>query len=114
MKPPHLRLVTAELKPPARKRRGPVPPLFNDEQARLVRAAIKTARGLFGSYGCLAAAMYMSKGAVMHAAYGGTITGDLAIRLARALGVPLEALTTPGLRLVPFPKVCPTCGRGDP
>lgn len=113
MKPPHLRLVTNEPSRRASKRRGPVPPLFNDEQSRLVRAAIKTARGLLGSYSCLAAAMYMSKSAVMHAAYGKVqITGDLALRLARALGLPLEALVTPGLRLVPFPQVCPTCGNG--
>lgn len=42
------------------------------------------------------------------------VSADMALRLARALGLPLEALIRPGLRVVPFPKVCPTCGRGDP
>src|SRR5690349_18762496 len=113
MKAPHLRLVRDE--PPTRKKPEPAPPLFSAEEERLLRASLKTARGLFGSWSCTGAAMYMSRNRLQRVANGREpVTGHLAVRLCRALGVPLSALITPGLRLVPFPKTCPSCGRGDP
>ena len=102
----HLKLVRPDApKPPkAPHRRGPT--FTPEEQARL-RAALKNARPLLGTWACLADAMRMSEVAVYHAANGRKrISGDLAIRLARALGKPLESL----YRAPTSADVCPTCG----
>src|SRR5690349_12611597 len=101
----HLRLVhpakPKELRPklPRHEHR-----LFTDEEQRLLRASLKTARGLFGTWACLADAMRVPLVTVTHAAAGRyPVSAAMAVRLSRALGVPLDALMTPGLRLVPFP-----------
>jgi hypothetical protein len=108
----HLRLVRSE--PPARKKPERPPSLFTAEEQRLLRASLKTARGLFGSWACLADAMHVSDRLDVVANGRAPVSATVAIRLSKALGVPLSTLITPGLRLVPFPKVCPTCGRGQP
>ena len=103
----HLKLVRPDTPkaPKARHRRGPT--FTPEEQARL-RAALKNARPLLGTWACLADAMRMSEVAVYHAANGTTrISGDLAIRLARAIGKPLESL----YRAPSDASTCPTCGR---
>lgn len=102
----HLKLVhpAPPPKPKEKRRRGP--PFSREEQARL-RAALKNARALFGSWACLADALRVCLGTIEQAARGTTsFTGDLAVRLARALGKPVESLyaAPSGVTL------CPTCG----
>ena len=114
---PPLRLVhPAKPTPPdatPRTRGGLRAPYQNDtftpeEQARL-RAALKNARALFGTWRCLADAMRVPLGAIELALRGrNRVSAALAIRLARALGAPLESLYA-----APRPAgKCPTCGRG--
>lgn len=84
--------------------------LFSPEEESRIKAALKNARALFGTWRCLADAMRVPLGAIELALRGrNRVTGALAIRLSRALGIPLEALLR-GLASVP--KVCPHCGRG--
>lgn len=116
----HLRLVHPA-KPPepdnvprtrSGRRRAHQQDVFTAEEQALLRASLKTARGLFGTYRCLADAMRVPINAVMHTVYGrNRVSAALAVRLSRALGVPFEALLRPGLRVVRNP--CPTCGRGQ-
>lgn len=96
-----------------RTRSGTRAPYQNDtftakEQARL-RAALKNARTLFGTWRCLADAMRVPIGAIELALRGrNRVSAALAIRLARTLGAPLESLCA-----APRPAgKCPTCGRG--
>ena len=86
--------------------------LFTLEEHAMLCASLRTARGLFGTWACLADAMRMPREALNLALRSKRISAAIAVRLSRALGVPLDTLTRPGLRLVPFPKVCPTCGKG--
>lgn len=79
----------------------------------MLRASLRAGRAAAGTWKALAAAMGVTKDTLKSALNGRIrISGDLAVRLARALKVPLESLTTPGLHLVPIPKICPACGRG--
>lgn len=104
-----LKLVHPLPSPAPRKKPQRPPPIFTAEETRLLRASLKTARGLFGTWTCLAAAMYVSSVTIENAAAGRMpVSPAVAIRLARALGVPLDALLRPGLRPVKAP--CPTCG----
>lgn len=111
-----LRLVhPAPEPPPDRKRRGTQRPyqvdLFTHDEETRLRAALKNARALFSTWPCLADAMRVPLGAVMLAVSGrNRVTGAMAIRLARALGVPLETL----YRAPTDAKRCPTCGRCGP
>ena len=103
----HLRLVKPEGPKPPRKKRGRGPSPFSlEEQARL-RAALKHARALFGTWACLADAMRVqSKPLQQVASASRCFSAEIAVRLARALGKPLESL-------YPAPSdaaVCPTCG----
>lgn len=111
--PRHLRLVSpAAPKEPRKKRRRP-PPIFSPDESARIRAALRHARVLFGGWECAADALYLRKNHVVSVATGNkVVTGDLAVRLSRALGIPLDTITRPGLRVVPFPSICPTCGRG--
>lgn len=78
-----------------------------DEEAR-IRAALKSARWLFGSWGCLASALRVSENTPLETASGRhRVSGDVAVRLAKALGKPLEAL----LRGPTDATTCPSCGR---
>src|SRR5262245_52356605 len=105
---PLLRVVHPAPPPKPRKHRVP-PPVFSAEEEKLIRTSLKTAKGLFGSWACLADAMHMSDVQIGNVAHGKvTVSGDLAVRLAKALGVPLEVLFRPSLRVVRRP--CPTCG----
>jgi len=92
----HLRLV----RPP-----GPRPPrgggrkrpfhldLWSPEEEARIRAALKSARWAFGSVARLADALRVSVDTLTAAASGRVpVSGALAIRLARALGKPLESL----------------------
>jgi hypothetical protein len=112
---PPLRLVhpakPAEPDPTPRTRSGKRRPYQNDlfspdEKARL-RAALKNARPLFGTWACLADAMRVPTKVVFEAANGShRVSGAVAIRLARALGVPLESL----YRAPADASTCPHCG----
>jgi hypothetical protein len=111
---PPLRLVhPAKPKEPRRGRKRPFHcDIFTADEQRLLRASLKTARGLFGTWPCLADALRMSLAGLAFAAQGRVpVSPALAVRLSRALGVPFEALLRPGLRVVRNP--CPTCGRGE-
>lgn len=62
-----------------------------------------------GSWSKLAKGMGIGHEAIIAAANGRKpVTADMAIRLAKALGVPFDSLVTPGVRVVRDP--CPTCG----
>jgi len=111
----HLRLVHPAPPKEPKKRAPRRAPVFTLEEQAVLRAVLQTARGLFGTWECLADAMHMRKLCLWRAVSGTReVSAEIAVRLSRALGVPLTALITPGLRLVRFPKVCPTCGRGGP
>ena len=101
----HLRLVSDKPKPPREKRKR-VPTFTAEEQARL-RAALKNARPLLGTWRCLADAMRVATHSIQDAAAGSRpVTAEMALRLARALGKPLESL----YRAPVAADVCPTCG----
>lgn len=111
---PPLRLVHPAPPPPAdvpRTRGGRRRPYQNDlftpdEEARL-RAALKNARPLFSTWACLADAMRVPTDTVIDAAMGRVrLSGAIAIRLARALGKPLESL----YRAPADASTCPHCG----
>jgi hypothetical protein len=62
---------------------------------------------LFGGWAPCADALYLRPSHVIGVATGKkVVTGDLAVRLAKALGKPLDALT----RSPALADVCPTCG----
>ena len=93
--------------PPVPKKRHRWTATFSAEETSRLRAALKHARALLGSWPCLADALRMSEPAVRHAANGSSgLSGDLAVRLARALGKPLESL----YRAPTDAAHCPTCG----
>lgn len=112
---PPLRLVhPAPPQPPPRRRPGARPPSpFTDAENARLRAALLSARRAFSTWACLAAALYTTEGSVRHAAHGHKrVTPDMAVRLAKALGKPLESLYA-----APSDAArCPTCGapRGAP
>ena len=102
-----LRLVhPAPPRSPRRKYQRAGSPFTGEEQARL-RAAMRHARVLFGTWNCAADAMRIGSQALKDAAGGRhAFTGDLAVRLARALGVSVESL----YRAPTDASTCPTCG----
>ena len=81
--------------------------LFSPEEEARLRAAVRHARALFGTWACLADAMRVNLD-TLHAAVRGDVrfSGALAIRLARALGKPVESLYGP----IADATRCPTCG----
>lgn len=103
----HLKLVHPAApkapRPSGRYRR--TEPFSPEEQARL-RAALKNARALFGTWDCLSDALGIANGTVERATRT-SVSPDVAVRLARALGKPLEAL----LRGPTDATTCPSCGR---
>lgn len=104
----HLRLIHPAPPKPAPLRRGQRPPLFTaDEEARIL-AAFRNAQALFGGWACLADAMYVRRRALVPALYDKhtSIPADLVIRLAQALGKPVESLYAAPTRV----DRCPHCG----
>jgi hypothetical protein len=66
---------------------------LTDAEAMRLRVALRHMRGLFGTWGCLAAAMGVPKTTLTNFVYGATrSTHGLALKAARAAGVPLERL----------------------
>jgi hypothetical protein len=92
----HLTLVRQPGEKPPRAPPKPAPYVFTDEEQKRLRSALKTARGLMGSWSCLASAMYVDSKTIITAANGHRpVTAGMAIRLAKALGKPLESLYAP-------------------
>ena len=103
----HLRLVQ-DTPRPERRPYHQRPPVFTEAETLRLRAAIRTARALFGTWGCAGAAMYVISRTLRDAATGRKpVTAEVAVRLARALGKPLDAL----LRPLAAAGTCATCGR---
>lgn len=94
--------------PPAR-RRGRSPALsFTPDEARHLRAAIRNTARAYGSTECLAAALEVPVKTLYQAlAPKRRASGLLAIRIARAAGMALEAII--GGKLTDAGR-CPTCG----
>src|SRR5262245_617977 len=111
---PLLRLVhPITIEPPPKRRKGVRGPLvFSAEEQQCLLASLRTARNIFGTWRALAAAMHVNPARLAKGTHGKgrPVTPELAVRLAKALNVPLERLTQPGIREVKKP--CPTCG-GD-
>jgi len=103
---PPLRLVhPAPPKPPkTRHQRGAT---FTADEVSRLRAVLRNARAMFGTWGRAAIALRVPEGALRKAANTRPVSADLAVRLARALGKPLEALIRPPSDA----STCPTCGR---
>jgi DNA-binding XRE family transcriptional regulator len=89
----HLRIVPKDPPPkPPRKKHHRTPTFTPEEQARL-RAALNNARPMLGTWACLADAMRVNEDSLKQVVRGRkNVSGDLVIRLARALGVPVESL----------------------
>lgn len=106
----HLRLVPLPGPKPPRgggRKRVLQSGLFSPEEEARLRAALRNARWAFGSVGCLAAALHASENMVTAASHGRVpFSAALAVRLARALGKPLESL----YRAPTDASTCPTCG----
>jgi plasmid maintenance system antidote protein VapI len=82
--------------------------VFSEAEASRLRGALLSARFLFGTWGCAAAALYVIPRTLRDAGTGRKpVTADLALRLARALGKTLDALLRPPSEA----GTCPTCGR---
>lgn len=106
----HLRLVKPAGPKGPRKPQRP-PPLWSAEESSRLRAALKNARVLFGTWGCLGAALYLNPKHVQSVAVGRKpLAETLVFRLARALGKPVESLCRPPSDA----STCPHCGRGKP
>lgn len=102
---PPLRLVHPA-PPPVPKARYR-PPLFTPEEEARLRAALKGARPLFGTWARLAEAMHVHpKHLQSVSGPKGRVCGTIAVRLAKVLGKPLDALTRP----LADASTCPTCG----
>lgn len=87
--------------------RKPGDPVFTPEEEARIRAALQHARLLFGTWSCVTAAMGLRGGRLPRIACGvRRITADVAVRLARALGKPLETLYSAPASA----DRCPTCG----
>jgi hypothetical protein len=108
---PLLRLVSPALLPaPTRKKGLRGPPVFTAEEEACLRSSLRTGRHVLGSWKALAAAMHVNAGTLQSVVFckRKRVTAEIAVRLAKALRVPLEAITRPGLRPVKAP--CPSCG----
>ena len=108
---PPLRLVRPAEPPKARSKRHHRPPVFNAAQERQLRATLQNAARAFGTWACLADAMGMTKGALGDAMRRRRTSPEVAVRLAFATGISLDALLRPGVVIV---GKCCACGRGDP
>ncbi|MFT3775240.1 MAG: transcriptional regulator [Minicystis sp.] len=90
--------------PPARRKGAHSPALsLTADEARHVRAALQNARRAFGTWGCLAAAIGCAVGTLKQSRPGLA----LAVRVAQAAGVSVEAMLSGALTAA---GRCPTCG----
>lgn len=103
-----LRLVHPAPQPDAARRRGRkrlhANDLFTPEEERRLRAALRNGRAKFGSWPRLCAAMGVQYQIVKNAVAGrARVSGAIAIRLSRALRVPLESLLQGPTAVPPAP-----------
>ena len=108
-----LRLVHPSPPTPSKPQHPPTRSTFTPEEQSRLRAALRHARRLFGTWACLADAMYVTGRRLRRQAAGDRrLTEQVAVRLARALGKPLESLYAAPSDA----SRCPTCGasRGSP
>jgi len=105
----HLRLVSDKPTPPREKRpkNQRIAPTFSDEERTRLRAALRGCRAVFGTYACAADAMRIPVNTLHEALARNGVSPDLAVRLARALGKPLESL----YRAPTNAGRCAACGR---
>ncbi|MFT3768513.1 MAG: transcriptional regulator [Minicystis sp.] len=90
--------------PPARRKGARAPSLsLTPDEARHVRAALHNARRAFGSWGCLAAVVGCGVNSLKQSRPGLA----LAVRVAQAAGVSVEAMLSGALTAA---GRCPTCG----
>ena len=104
----HLRIVPKDPPPkPKRKQRHRMGATFTPEEEGRIRAGLRRARALFGTWACTSDALRVAEGTAEDVAAGRQrVTGDIVIRLARALGVPVDSL----YRAPTEAGTCPTCG----
>lgn len=105
----HLRLVhPSPPRPTGPKRRHNPGPTFTPEEEARVRAALRRTRSLFGTWACLADALYLAPDTPEDVAAGRQrVSGDIVVRLAKALGKPVESL----YRAPTDASTCAACGR---
>jgi hypothetical protein len=113
IRPPHLRLIHPSPPKPSKRRYRKRPPIFTIAETQRLQAALRHARALFGTWACAADALRVVKETLLAAASGrAPVSAEVAVRLAKALGKPLDALLSPPTDA----GRCPTCGasRGAP
>lgn len=105
----HLRLVPKDAAAkPKRRQRHRMGATFTPEEENRIKAALRRARTLFGTWACLADAIRVAPATPEDVVAGRQrISGDIVVRLARALAVPVESL----YRAPTHASTCPTCGR---
>lgn len=114
--PRFIRLLSL-VKPPSPRLAGPkkrhrAPPVFSEAEEKMLRMSMRSARAAAGSWGRLARMMQVTKETLSSVACGHErVTAEIAVRLSKALRIPLERLMSPGLRPVQDPG--PTCVNPD-
>lgn len=102
---PVLRERVAWSRPKAR--RGPD---LTPEEAQRVKATLTILKVRYGTWTAVAEAMHLKVATVKYAAERrGGVTAGVALRAARAAGVPVEDILSGAW---PKPGMCPHCGRG--
>ena len=89
---------------PRRKR-----PVFSAAQELQLRLTMRNAARAFGTWSCLADAMGVSRAALKHAMRRRAVSPEIAVRLAFATGISLDALLRTGVVVA---GRCPSCDRG--
>jgi hypothetical protein len=90
--------------------KAPRGPDLSPEERQRVKVALAFLLVRFGKQKALADAMGLKKATVAYAASKrGGVTAGVALRAARAAGVPLEDILSGAW---PKPGMCPHCGRG--
>lgn len=79
------------------------------EEQRRVRAALRYLRVQMGTWRTVAQALSVMEKTLEHYVEGRTITGGVAIRVARLAGVSIDGLLAGGE--YPPPGTCPHCGK---
>src|SRR5262245_26646317 len=105
--PRALRLVHPAPPKPVRRKGSRPPPLWTADECARLRAALRNARTRFGSWQKLADAMGVTRETIQAKGTGRKpLTAEIAVRLAKAVRVPLDALLRPPTDT----SICPYCG----
>jgi len=93
-----------------RAERRPWGPELTQDEVAHVKAALDFLRRRDGTFRALAEAMGLKKATIQYAAgKGKRASAGVALRAARAAGVPVEDILS---GVWPKPETCPHCGRG--